>query len=68
MRILSAINISASTAILFLSLSFQAYSFETKARAAFVMDQTSGTILLSKNADLALLGINVEADDLIYDF
>ena len=54
MRILSAIKISVSTVILFLCLSFQAYSFETKARAAFVIDQTSGTILLSKNADLAL--------------
>jgi len=32
----------------------QAYSFDTKARAAYVIDQTSGTVLLSKNADLPL--------------
>lgn len=32
----------------------QVQAFETRARAAFVMDQTTGTILLSKNADEAL--------------
>jgi D-alanyl-D-alanine carboxypeptidase (penicillin-binding protein 5/6) len=30
------------------------YAFETRAKAAFVVDQTTGTILLSKNADEAL--------------
>ena len=32
----------------------QASAFETKARAAFVMDQSTGTVLLAKNADDAL--------------
>jgi D-alanyl-D-alanine carboxypeptidase (penicillin-binding protein 5/6) len=32
----------------------QASAFETRARAAFVMDQTTGTVLLNKNADEAL--------------
>jgi D-alanyl-D-alanine carboxypeptidase (penicillin-binding protein 5/6) len=31
-----------------------ANAFETKARAAFVMDQSTGTVLLAKNADEAL--------------
>ncbi len=31
-----------------------ASAFETKARAAFVMDQSTGTVLLAKNADEAL--------------
>lgn len=36
-----ALAVSASTA----------FAFETKARAAYVLDQTTGTILLEKNAD-----------------
>ncbi len=32
----------------------EASAFETKARAAFVMDQSTGTVLLAKNADEAL--------------
>ena len=54
MRTSSAIKILIS--FLFLSICFgsQAYSFDTKARAAYVIDQTSGTVLLSKNADLPL--------------
>ncbi|MBO9478082.1 D-alanyl-D-alanine carboxypeptidase [Shimia sp. R11_0] len=32
----------------------QAAAFETKAKAAFVMDQTTGTVLMAKNADDAL--------------
>ncbi len=32
----------------------QVVAFETKARAAFVMDQSTGTVLLAKNADDAL--------------
>ncbi|WP_270728843.1 D-alanyl-D-alanine carboxypeptidase family protein [Shimia sp. Alg240-R146] len=32
----------------------QVHAFETRARAAFVMDQTTGTVLLTKNADEAL--------------
>ena len=34
-----------------LVLSTPARAFDTSARAAFVLDQTSGTVLLSKNAD-----------------
>ena len=54
MRTSSAIKILIS--FLFLSICYvsQAYSFDTKARAAYVIDQTSGTVLLSKNADLPL--------------
>ncbi|MEP0960662.1 MAG: D-alanyl-D-alanine carboxypeptidase family protein [Roseobacter sp.] len=33
---------------------FTAAAFETNATAAFVMDQTTGTVLLNKNADLPL--------------
>ena len=40
---------SASLALIWLSL--PAAAFETKAEAAFVMDQTTGTVLLAKNAD-----------------
>ena len=54
MRILSAIKFITSTIFLYLCLFSQAYSFDTKARAAYVIDQTSGTILLSKNSDLPL--------------
>jgi len=54
MRTSLAIKILIS--FLFLSICFgaQAYSFDIKARAAYVIDQTSGTVLLSKNADLPL--------------
>lgn len=31
-----------------------AHAFETRATSAFIIDQTTGTVLLSKNADLAL--------------
>ena len=54
MRILSIIKIIISSAFLSLCLISQAYSFDTKARAAYVVDYNSGTILLSKNADLPL--------------
>jgi D-alanyl-D-alanine carboxypeptidase (penicillin-binding protein 5/6) len=54
MRILSVIKIIISSAFLSLCLISQAYSFDTKARAAYVVDYDSGTILLSKNADLPL--------------
>ncbi len=52
MRTLSKIKIFISVLFLGLCSSSLAYSFDTKARAAYVIDQTSGTILLSKNADL----------------
>lgn len=35
-------------------LSVPAWAFETRAKAAFVVDQTTGTILMTKNADEAL--------------
>ena len=54
MRILSEIKFIISTIFLYLCLFSQAYSFDTKARAAYVIDQSSGTILLSKNSDLPL--------------
>ena len=54
MRILSAIKVITTTICLSICLFSQAYSFDTKARAAYVIDHTSGTILLSKNSDLPL--------------
>ena len=54
MRILSAIKFIISSTFLYICLLSQAYSFDTKARAAYVIDQTSGTILLAKNSDLPL--------------
>ena len=54
MRTLSKIKIFISVLFLGIFSSSLAYSFDTKARAAYVIDQTSGTILLSKNADLPL--------------
>ncbi|MFY0596255.1 MAG: D-alanyl-D-alanine carboxypeptidase [Cognatishimia sp.] len=35
-------------------LSVPAWAFETRAKAAFVLDQTTGTVLMTKNADEAL--------------
>ena len=54
MRTLSKIKIFISVLLLGICSSSLAYSFDTKARAAYVIDQTSGTILLSRNADLPL--------------
>ena len=54
MRILSAIKVITTAACLSTCLFSQAFSFDTKARAAYVIDHTSGTILLSKNSDLPL--------------
>ena len=54
MRITSAIKVIFATAFLSICLLSKAHSFETKARAAYVIDQTSGTVLLSKNSDLPL--------------
>ena len=54
MRITSAIKVLISAIFLSTCLFSQAYSFDTKARAAYVIDQTSGTVLLSKNSDLPL--------------
>ena len=54
MPISSAIKVIISATFLSTCLLSQAYSFDTKARAAYVIDQTSGTVLLSKNSDLPL--------------
>ena len=48
------IKVVISAAFLSICLFSEAYSFDTKARAAYVVDQTSDTILLSKNSDLPL--------------
>lgn len=48
MRPISRILASAA---LFILCAGQATAFDTTARAAFVMDQTTGTVLLAKNAD-----------------
>ena len=51
MPITSAIKIIISAAFMNTCLLSQAYSFDTKAKAAYVIDQSSGSILLSKNSD-----------------
>ncbi|WP_375257161.1 D-alanyl-D-alanine carboxypeptidase family protein [Citreimonas sp.] len=43
-----------AAAALTLGLSLPAQAFDTTAEAAFVLDQTTGTVLLSKNADTPL--------------
>lgn len=40
-----------SAALVLMASSFSAAAFETSAQAAYVMDQTTGTVLLTKNAD-----------------
>ena len=48
-------RIATLTSVLVLMpLMIAAQAFDTKARAAYVIDQSTGTILLSKNADLPL--------------
>ena len=54
MRIMSVIKVILIAALLSTILLSQAYSFDTTARAAYVVDQNSGTVLLSKNSDLPL--------------
>ena len=54
MLILSPIKVLISSAFLSICLFSAAYSFDTKARAAYLIDQTSGAVLLSKNSDLPL--------------
>ncbi|GAA4223475.1 D-alanyl-D-alanine carboxypeptidase (penicillin-binding protein 5/6) [Sagittula marina] len=43
-----------ASAALFALMATGAHAFDTKARAAFVVDVTTGTVLLNKNADEAL--------------
>lgn len=45
-------SLIAATALIFVGLN--AHAFETKAKAAYVIDQTTGTVLLNKNADTPL--------------
>ncbi|MDG1676606.1 MAG: D-alanyl-D-alanine carboxypeptidase [Paracoccaceae bacterium] len=54
MLILSPIKVLISAAFLSMCVFSAAYSFDTKARAAYLIDQTSGAVLLSKNSDLPL--------------
>ena len=54
MLISSPIKVIISGAFLSICLFSAAYSFDTKARAAYLIDQTSGAVLLSKNSDLPL--------------
>lgn len=54
MLILSPIKVLISAAFFSICLFSTAYSFDTKARAAYLIDQTSGAVLLSKNSDLPL--------------
>ena len=54
MHTLSAIKILLTLLFFSIFAGSIAYAFDTKARAAYVIDQTSGTVLLSKNADLPL--------------
>jgi len=44
----------AATLIAFLLTSTFGHAYETRSTAAYVIDQTTGTILLSKNADAPL--------------
>ncbi|WP_305972084.1 MULTISPECIES: D-alanyl-D-alanine carboxypeptidase family protein [unclassified Mameliella] len=46
-------SLLAATAVV-AALATQALAFDTRAKAAFVIDQTTGTVLLAKNADEAL--------------
>lgn len=43
-----------TTFLLFLVWATSAQAFETRAEAAYVIDQTTGTVLLAKNADIPL--------------
>ena len=54
-KFLSVFNFSITIllSLIFLSTS-KVLSFETSAKAAFILDQTTGTVLLEKNADQPL--------------
>ncbi|RMD93390.1 MAG: D-alanyl-D-alanine carboxypeptidase [Alphaproteobacteria bacterium] len=53
-RILATAVAAAALALGLLALALPAAAFETRARAAYVYDLTTDTVLLEKNADLAL--------------
>ena len=51
-RTLTLLRLALSVvALMLVGFAAAAQSFETKARAAYVYDQTTGTVLLAKNAD-----------------
>lgn len=50
---MTAIRLAAAIVVL-LTSTLSTAAFETRAEAAFVMDQTTGTVLLNKNADTPL--------------
>ena len=54
MLISSPIKVVISAAFFIICLFSAAYSFDTKAKAAYLIDLTSGAVLLSKNSDLPL--------------
>ncbi|MEO0744073.1 MAG: D-alanyl-D-alanine carboxypeptidase, partial [Pseudomonadota bacterium] len=45
---------SLAAAALLIATALPAAAFETRASAAYVVDQTTGTVLLNKNADTPL--------------
>lgn len=51
MRAATRTVLSTLTALVFIASASVLHAFETQARAAFVIDQTTGTVLLEKNAD-----------------
>ena len=53
-KFLRAISFSMFLSLGFFAATFHSLAFETKARAAFVVDVISGTVLLEKNADAPL--------------
>lgn len=50
-RLLPAVTRSLAANAIIFALALPAFAFETRAKSAFVMDQTTGTVLLEKNAD-----------------
>ena len=51
---LSPLRLFAGALLIWVSSTLSAVAFDTPARAAFVLDQSTGTVLLSKNADESL--------------
>jgi D-alanyl-D-alanine carboxypeptidase len=68
MMFLSNKFIILSTLLLTLFVS-NASAFDTKAQAAYVLDQTTGTVLLKKTrGNRITTGFYVEVDDIIFSF
>jgi len=51
---MSRLLLTLGPVLLLIALCLPAHAIETRAKAAFVVDMTTGTILLSKNADMPL--------------